>query len=300
MPANRHPAKPKVHFAPDLFGIYLRLLYICADKKYYEIRSVMRISFVGAGNVATHMAAAFARAGHEIVGIYSRTSAAAERLAARTGGQAVTDMRLLPAAEVVVFAVKDDALPALIRETEGREAALFVHTAGSIPAEIFEGHCRQYGVLYPLQTFSKSRETDFRTVPCLVEGNDDAALRTVMSLARDVSDDVRVLNSGDRRYVHLAAVFACNFTNHCYALASELLRRQKIDPEILLPLIAETASKVAEMPPRTAQTGPAVRGDRGVMAAHLDLLGGETLTAELYRLMSRSIYKLSNDGKNDD
>lgn len=257
----------------------------------------MKIAFVGAGNVATHMAVAFSMAGHQICGVCSRTAAAAQTLAARVGGKAVTDMSCLPEAEALVFAVKDDILPGMIEKMSGRKEALFIHTAGSMPLKVFEGHCQHYAVLYPMQTFSKARSVDFRKVPCFVEGNDDTALRVVTTLARDLSDTVHVLDSSRRRYLHLAAVFAGNFSNHCYALASEILRQQGIDERALLPLIAETAAKVNEMPPRQAQTGPAVRFDRQVMAAHTNLLGEQTLPAQIYGLMSRSIYEYSKENK---
>lgn len=237
---------------------------------------VMRISFIGAGNVATHLARAFSNAGHDIVGVGSRTMTSAERLAREFGALPVTDVACLPPADVYVFAVKDDVLP-FLADKVGKEGGceLFLHTAGSVPMSVFEGRAEHYAVLYPMQTFSRARKIDFRSVPCFVEGNDNVALRLVKGLAGDISDRVDVLDSERRRYLHLAAVFACNFANHCYTIAADVLERKGLEAASLTPLILETAAKVCGMTPRQAQTGPAVRFDRAVMAAHEGLLGNE-------------------------
>jgi predicted short-subunit dehydrogenase-like oxidoreductase (DUF2520 family) len=123
-----------------------------------------------------------------------------------------------------------------------------------------------------------------------VEGNDDLSLQAATALASSVSDNVRELNSDDRRFLHLAAVFACNFPNHCYALAADILERHGVSFDVLLPLIDETARKVHSLHPRQAQTGPAVRYDENVINAQLQLLADEPLKQQVYDLMSKSIH----------
>jgi len=152
-------------------------------------------------------------------------------------------------------------------------------------------------VLYPMQTFSKSREVDFREIPCFIEASDATSLTIVRQLADKISDNVTELSSEKRKYLHLAAVFACNMVNHCYHLAEKTLMNAGLDFNVMLPLITETAKKVSDLSPSKAQTGPMVRNDTGVMKRQMELIDDE-LTREIYRLMSKSIYCSSQDHNN--
>ncbi|MDD3787413.1 MAG: DUF2520 domain-containing protein [Petrimonas sp.] len=255
----------------------------------------MRIVFIGSGNVATHLARALKNAGHEIAQVYSRTQEHAAALAQATGAEFTSELsEIRTGADTYVFSVKDDALEPLLRnmpETNG----IWLHTAGSVPADIFRSHVSDYGVLYPLQTFSKKREVNFSEIPLFIEANNEGTSRKIEQLAKSISEDVRYLSSEKRQYLHLSAVFACNFSNHMYVLASEILAAQGIEFDVLKPLIAETAAKVAEMAPKQAQTGPAVRFDEKIIEKQIRLLNDDT-TKNLYRLISESIHKRS---KND-
>lgn len=262
----------------------------------------MRVSFIGAGNVATHLSAALTAAGHEVVGVLAATAASAETLARRCHCLAVTRMKDLPEADLYVFAAKDDALPGLVCEmADLHPAGLCVHTAGSVPMDIFRNRVKHYGVLYPLQTFSKQRQLAFREIPLFIEAHDNDDLQRLDTLARQLSGQVHVLSSEARKRLHLAAVFACNFSNHCFAIAAELLAEAQLPGELLNPLIRETCDKLAELPAAKAQTGPAVRYDRKVMEMQLGELGDDTLRKEIYRAMSESIhdYALRNSRKEE-
>ena len=189
-----------------------------------------------------------------------------------------------------MVALTDDALIRLIPQmTAGRENALWVHTAGSVPMEVWAGHAGRYGVFYPMQTFSKRREVDFRQVPIFIEGCDRECADLLYAVAAALSTKVYEATSEQRRYLHLGAVLACNFANHLYTLASDLLVRHDLPFDALLPLIDETARKVHELPPREAQTGPASRGDHSVMDEHLRLLANEPYLSQVYTLLSRGI-----------
>lgn len=257
----------------------------------------MRIVLIGAGAVATHLGLALRAAGHEMAGVWSRTQASASALAARLDCQVVTAPGALPQADACIFSVSDDALPALIHTfAPHAPGALLVHTAGSVPLSVFGPCAARCAVLYPLQTFSRSRAVDFAGVPCFVEGSDDGALRQVTALAATVARSVTPLDSARRRMLHLSAVFACNFANHCYAVAADVLEREGLDGRWLLPLIDETARKVHELTPREAQTGPAVRGDRTVMERQRALLAGHDAALAVYDVMSRSIHEYARTG----
>ncbi len=217
--------------------------------------------------MATHMGKALLKAGHKVVSVNSRTLA-----------------ELPQDADVYIIAVKDSALQEVISKvTKGREGQLFLHTAGSMPLSVFEGYADNAGVLYPMQTFSMDREVDFREIPLFIEGADPR----IRAVAESLSAHVYELSTADRKYLHLAAVFACNFANHCYTLAADVLQKKGLPFDVMLPLVDETARKVHELHPTEAQTGPAVRGDQNVMQAQTALLDGKA--KEIYELLSQSI-----------
>ena len=244
----------------------------------------MDIALIGRGRVATHMGKALLQAGHQLTSVNSRTLA-----------------ELPQHADIYIIAVKDSALQEVIkrlcsclspntpsfRRGQGEAPLLLVHTAGSMPLSVFEGYDCHAGVLYPMQTFSMDREVDFREIPLFIEASDAASLQQIRALADSISQHVYELSTADRKYLHLAAVFACNFANHCYTLAADVLARKGLPFDVMLPLVDETARKVHELHPTDAQTGPAARGDQNVMAAQSALLDGRLQA--IYNLMSESI-----------
>ena len=252
-----------------------------------------RITMIGAGNLATHLARALRGAGCRILQVYSRTMQSAEALASQVGAVPVCDTGDIDdAANVLIFALADKALPDVIPLVAKRNPhAVMAHTAGSMPKSLFEPYAAHYGVFYPMQTFSKAREVDFSRIPCFVEAADDDTLHTLLRMAALVSTQIYLADSEERRKLHLAAVFACNFANHCYAAAQQLLGEQGIPFEVMMPLIDETADKVHTLAPVDAQTGPAVRFDENVMAAQMQSLDGHPLLREVYEVMSRSIHQ---------
>ena len=225
------------------------------------------------------MGKALLQAGHQLTSVNSRTLA-----------------ELPQHADIYIIAVKDSALQEVIQHLTDRlqtstpsfrrgqgEAPLLVHTAGSMPLSVFDGYDCHAGVLYPMQTFSMDREVNFREIPLFIEGADPR----IRAVAESLSAHVYELSTADRKYLHLAAVFACNFANHCYTLAADVLARKGLPFDVMLPLVDETARKVHELHPTDAQTGPAARGDQNVMAAQSALLDGRLQA--IYNLMSESI-----------
>ena len=250
-----------------------------------------RIVLIGAGNVATHLGLALQAKGCEIVQVYSRTESSALELAERLQVPYTISLEEVSVdADLYIVAVKDavlqDVIPSLVK---GREDALFVHTAGSIPMEVWKTSARRYGVLYPMQTFSKLRKVDFSSVSFFVEASGCEELLFLKELALLLSPKVYEANSEQRRYLHLAAVFACNFPNAVYNMAFELMERNGLPFDAMLPLIDEAARKVHRMSPTEAQTGPARRGDENVMNAHKAMLDDEL--ANIYEALSNYIMK---------
>ena len=256
----------------------------------------MKIVLIGAGNLATHLGKALHAAGHDMVQVFSRTMQSAETLASLLDAEPLTDIsQVRDDADVYIFSVKDSALEQLISQLCGGEKKVFLHTAGSMPMSVFRGKALHYGVLYPMQTFSKQREVDFSIIPCFIEANDEFALKQIEGLAGQISHRVYQLSSEDRKYLHLSAVFACNFANHCYAASQELLQQHGIPFDVMLPLIDETAAKVHGMTPKEAQTGPAVRYDENVIGKQMLLLENQPYFQKIYDCMSKSIHELESE-----
>ena len=249
------------------------------------------IVFIGAGNLATNLAKTLYYKGFRIVQIYSRTEESARTLAQVVEAAYTTDLSSVATdAQLYIVSLKDAAFVQLLPEiVAGKEDALWVHTAGSIPMDVWAGKVNRYGVFYPMQTFSKQRTVDFRQIPVFVESNSATDTQTLKDIASVLSEKVYEATSEQR--LHLAAVFTCNFTNHMYALAAELLKKYQLPFEVMLPLIDETARKVHELEPRLAQTGPAIRYDENVINNHLQMLSDEPGMQELYRLISESIHQ---------
>lgn len=250
----------------------------------------MKIVLIGAGNVATHLSFALQQAGHTITQIYSRSEKSAATLANNLKTNWTTEIQCVSnVADIYIFSLKDDALHTVISQLSPNNG-IWVHTSGSVPMDIFKDYTDKYGVLYPLQTFSKAREINFSQVSCFVEANNKSTEAILYEVAEQLSKHIHILNSDKRKYLHLAAVFACNFTNHMYVLASKILEKEMIPREVLLPLIDETAAKIHTLSPIEAQTGPAVRYDQSVIQKHLDLLSTPEMK-EIYQIISKNIHK---------
>lgn len=251
----------------------------------------MRIVIIGAGNVATHFALALSQAGMPPTQIWSRTMESAQTLAERVGCRATNCLDdIIADADACIISVKDryvrDIADRVCRE---RPKTVFMHTSGSVGMDVFDGLNDNCGVLYPMQTFSKDKALDFKKVPCFVEGNNEASRETIMKLASTISDNVHYMTSDDRKWLHLAAVFACNFSNACYVVADGMLRRNGLDFTVLRPLIEETVSKLGTLAPIDAQTGPAVRGDQNIMDSQAAMLADNESLQKLYIKMSEII-----------
>ena len=250
----------------------------------------MRIVFIGAGNLATNLSKALKVAGHDIVQIYSKTEESAGVLANIIGCEYTTDIyNVRQDVDIYIFAVKDSVVERLANCVAERVTGkLFVHTAGSMPMDILPVERR--GVFYPMQTFSKSREVDFSVIPIFLESEQEKDMGVLRGLAGGITHHVYELSSEKRKYLHLSAVFCCNFVNHCYRLGEKVLEEHDIPFSVMLPLIDETARKIHEMSPSSAQTGPALRWDENVIMNHLAMIEDNTDMKQIYELLSKSIH----------
>ncbi|HEY5510449.1 MAG TPA: DUF2520 domain-containing protein [Prolixibacteraceae bacterium] len=249
----------------------------------------MRIVLFGTGNLATRLGIALRAKNADIVQVYGRTCSGASILAEKLGCSFSTSLKEIDtSAELLILAVSDEAI-AEIASNIPVGNRLIVHTAGSIEMDVLAPYSDNYGVFYPLQTLSRDREVDFSHVPVCIEANHSFNLEKLNQLASLLSDTVVRIDSDQRRQLHLAAVFVCNFVNHFYSIGEQLMLEQQLDFDLLKPIIQETAAKVLQHSPQSVQTGPAVRDDKTVMNQHLKMLSDHPEWQNLYSLISKNI-----------
>ena len=254
---------------------------------------------IGSGNVATHIAAALKNAGHKIIQVYSPTYHNAALLAYHVHAEAINDIAAINSGtDLFIISVKDDAITSIAQSLSVYKK-LTVHTSGATDLISISSCNPLAGVFYPLQTFSKFKELNFLQVPICIEGKNDTVTKQLEELALTVSNNVYRVNSHQRKILHLAAVFACNFPNNLYAIAQQILSQHDLSFDLLKPLILETAQKVQNYSPADVQTGPAIRKDENIMNFHLNLLAGDIGLQHLYSALSQSIIKMGISQQED-
>ncbi len=250
-----------------------------------------RFVFIGAGNLATRLSIGFKKKGFIIEQVYSRTESSAKALAMQVNAKFTSEPgHVVKGADVYFVALKDSVIHEVLPLIDFNNS-LVVHCSGSLPLSELESYSVNTGVFYPLQTFSKNRSINFDKIPVFIESKSEMNLSVLSRLAGKISSHVMELESEKRVHLHIAAVFACNFVNHMYTIASDILKAQDIGFEVLQPLILETALKAGEMQPLKAQTGPALRYDQQIIGTHIEKLQAFSDLKEVYEMISKSIYK---------
>ena len=247
----------------------------------------MQIVLIGSGNVAFHLAKAFTEAQIPISQIFGRNTTELQKISERFSIPSSTET--LADADLYIISVSDSSIAevsALIKN----ENVLVAHTSGSVSREALSGNYRK-SVFYPLQTFSKSKNLDYSKIPFFIDAENENDEEILKNLASKISKNVMLANDEKRKYIHLTAVFACNFVNHLYARAKEISDSQGIPFDYFLPLIDETTQKIHELEPKLAQTGPAIRNDEKVLKLHESLLTDEE-KLKIYKTLNESIKKM--------
>jgi len=250
----------------------------------------MKVVLIGSGSVATHLGLALQSKGITISQVYSRNAINAEILAKKLNTSFISDIsQIYKEADIYFYALTDSALKNILKKIEMPEG-IQVHTAGCIPMNEFEGFTSRFGVFYPLQTFSKNKPVDFSEIPICIEASDMEVQQKLLEIGNLLSTKTHLINSEHRKKLHLAAIFACNFTNYMYDIASVILEDSGFLFDIIQPLITETAEKTKTMNPFEAQTGPAVRLDENTISKHLEMLNKKPELKKVYKLLTKSIY----------
>lgn len=251
-----------------------------------------KIVIVGAGRVAWHLGKRLRAKGIPVAQVLSRTAEHAESLALTLQARWSGDWsEVIADADWLLLAVRDDA----IADVAARLApfvpdALITHTSGGTPGAVLKPHFRRYGVFYPLQSFSFERSPVWSKIPFCVDAQLEDDVLFLKKMAKTIGNLVYRVDDEQRAALHVAAVFANNFTNHCFSIAEELLEEKHLPFELLHPLMEETLAKALQGSPGRMQTGPAVRGDSETIRRHLLQLQEHPGWRELYKKLSESIH----------
>ncbi len=246
----------------------------------------MQTVIIGSGNVAYHLAKALARINHPPVQIFGRNERELQSISEEL--KIPYSTKKIVNSDIYLICVSDNAVEDVSLLIDKKDC-LVAHTSGSLPKEILKGSYRKAS-FYPLQTFSKSKELEYSKIPFFIEAENAADQKVLFELASGISENVMESTYEKRKYIHLTAVFACNFVNHLFSKAKEISDSQEIPFNYFLPLIDETVRKIHEIEPKAAQTGPAVRNDRRILELHEQLLKDESL--EIYKTINHSIQKM--------
>ena len=247
----------------------------------------MQIVLIGSGNVAFHLAKAFTEAQIPISQIFGRNTTELQKISEQFSIPSSTET--LADADLYIISVSDSSITEVSSLIKNKNV-LVAHTSGSVSREALSGNYRK-SVFYPLQTFSKSKNLDYSKIPFFIDAENENDEEILKNLASKISKNVMLANDEKRKYIHLTAVFACNFVNHLYARAKEISDSQGIPFDYFLPLIDETTQKIHELEPKLAQTGPAIRNDEKVLKLHESLLTDEE-KLKIYKTLNESIKKM--------
>lgn len=255
------------------------------------MKIIQSIVMIGSGNVATHVALALYKAGLKITGVYSRHIVHAEQLAQKVEASVNDRLEDMPTnADLYLVSVKDHAIADVAGKLDVNQS-IVAHTAGAISQDVLKPASKNYGIFYPLQTFSKNKALNFGETPLCVEAANKETEEQLMGLAKKISGRVHRIDEQQRQILHLAAVFVSNFTNYMFNVAEDITSHHSIDPQILRPLMKETVDKLHYMPAYHAQTGPAARGDEKTMKKHLQLLESFQEYQAIYKLLTNAIHQ---------
>jgi len=245
------------------------------------------IILLGSGNVATHLGIALNNSNYTIVQVYSKSIDNAKLLAKKLDAHFTNDLTKLKSADLIIVSIKDDEILSVLSQIKN---TAIVHTSGSIGLNIFRQKFTNYGVFYPLQTFNKEIDVNISEIPFCIEGNSLKFEKQLIEIAKAISNNVIKMNSDQRKQLHIAAVFACNFSNHMFSIADNLLAKKDIDFKILLPLIRTTIANLKKNKPKELQTGPAKRKDTSIIQEHIAAIKEKEIK-ELYTKISSNIIK---------
>ncbi len=247
------------------------------------------IILIGSGNVATHLGLSLYKHGYKIKQVWSQKLINAEILAKKLNSKPTNNIEQIEEADLYIMSIKDDAVESMLEKLYLNN---IIHTSGSIGIEVFNNKLLNYGVLYPLQTFNKDVKLNLSKTPICIEASNKHFEKELLKIGNKMSEKAIIINSEQRKQLHIAAVFCCNFTNYLFSISEKILTKANSDFKLLIPLINQTVEKISNFKPSEVQTGPANRKDKKIIQHHIDIIKDKQ-AREIYKLLSNAIMKNS-------
>ena len=246
---------------------------------------MIQVVIIGSGNVAQHLISAFAKCESvAVIQVFARDKNTLTHLL--DSNKITSNFTDLKEADIYIIAVSDDAIAEVSSKIPFTNK-LVAHTSGSFSIDDLDNKNRK-AVFYPLQTFSKNVAINFKEIPICLEAQNKEDYTILEKVAQNISDKTYIINSNQRKALHVSAVFVCNFVNHLYQIGNEICQENQLDFDILKPLIQETANKIMKLSPNDAQTGPAKRNDTQTINSHLNFLSDQN-QKDIYKMLTKSI-----------
>lgn len=265
---------------------------------YYSVEEY-RISFIGAGKVSGALCRQLYLSGCNIRKIVSRNDKTGPALAASCNAYWDQGYEFNDSENIIITAVPDDSLAEVLGSIRCGSDTIVVHTAGSIGLDVFPERIIHKGVFYPLQTFTQGRKIGFTGLPFFLEASDIESSELMTGLVSLLGGETYFTDTEKRRFLHIAAVFACNFTNHMFTAGQQIINKTDLPFSVLEPLINETVRKAIDIGPDVSQTGPAYRFDKETIKKHIDLLSFSPELQNIYKEITGSIIRFYNKAEND-
>ena len=247
---------------------------------------IKKITIIGSGNIANQLGCAFFKKGIQIQQVLARNVVTGKKLANNLNSQLITDIKKINISDLIIICVNDDNIKKIVQKLPNYP---MVHTSGNTSINVFKGK-QHYGVIYPIQSIKKETKINFQKIPICIEANSNLLKEKIRVLSNKLSNQILIVNSKKRKYIHLSAVLASNFSNYCYIMAYNILQQQELTFDILKPLIEHTAKNSTIRNPKLNQTGPAIRDDKETMKIHLRMLKNKNYK-KIYKLLSHNILK---------
>jgi predicted short-subunit dehydrogenase-like oxidoreductase (DUF2520 family) len=272
-----------------LAGYFYTRFFLSSYMEHY-----FNIAFIGAGNLAWHLAPELENYGHKVSLVCSRSKKNTKDLIQRLYNASLKRNLDFSNSDVdaIFISVNDNNIQDVVSEIIVPENCALFHSSGTQPLDILKvSAANHYGVLYPLQTFTRGVKINFRETPIFLEANGDLAYRILSDLTKGISKNIYRISSDQRSILHLSAVIASNFSNHMLTVAKSLMEDHNMDFNLLENLASTMFQKAFAIGPENGQTGPAVREDHNTLEKHLKLLKGDRDLQKLYSRISEHIIK---------
>jgi predicted short-subunit dehydrogenase-like oxidoreductase (DUF2520 family) len=244
------------------------------------MKAIQSVGIYGFGNLGSHLTSRLIELNYRNIKVFT-----SKKYDLPHGTIAIDNVSEFASCDLVFCAVPDSIVASTLLEVASFAPAVSVSGTVSI-LNLNTTHA--IGTLYPLVSFVKNKSLKWEELPIFIHTTDTILQKQLLDLATQLSGNGILMNEEQRMKLHLAAVFANNFTTHLYDIAAHWCEKNQLDFGWLKPLIQQNCASLMEHHPHELQTGPAKRNDQPTINKHLQLLQQSDLV-ELYELLTASI-----------